>query len=87
MIKKIFRLKNDTIDLVTNSQLDKNYIIFVEKSKKVSVDKKIKDYELYKSKAKLNLANDIFRTYDKNINTKYKVDVNQKAISRIKNTL
>ena len=33
------------------------------------------------------LTNNIFQTYDKNINFKYNVEVNQKALSRIKNTL
>jgi peptidyl-prolyl cis-trans isomerase D len=87
IIKKIFKFNDGTVELVTNSLLKSNYIVFIEKTKKLSIDKNMKDYDLYKSKAKLNLADNIFRTYDKSINTKYKVDVNQKAISRIKNTL
>ena len=87
IIKKIFRLKNGEIDLVTNSLLNKNLIIFIESTKKTSLSKNEKNYDLYKKKAKLKLTNDIFKTYDKNINFKYKVEVNQKALGRIKNTL
>jgi peptidyl-prolyl cis-trans isomerase D len=87
IIKKIFKLKNEEIDLITNSLLNKNLIIFIESTKKTSLSKSKKDYDLYKTKAKLKLTNNIFKTYDKNINFKYKVEVNQKALSRIKNTL
>ena len=87
IIKKIFRLKNGEIDLVTNSLLNKNLIIFIESTKKTSLSKNEKNYDLYKKKAKLKLTNNIFKTYDKNINFKYKVEVNQKALGRIKNTL
>ena len=40
-----------------------------------------------KTKAKLSLANQIYSTFDKTINDKYNVKINQKVLSRIKNTL
>ena len=50
-------------------------------------DKKIKDYQKYKSRAKMNFANQIYGTFDKAINNKYNVEVNKKVLNRIKNTL
>ena len=67
--------------------LTKNYIIFSEKTKKLPFNKNIKNYEQYKSKAKLNLANQIYDTFDKTIDDKYNIEINQKVLSRIKNTL
>ena len=67
--------------------LTKNYIIFSEQTKKLPFDKKNKDYQRYKSKAKLNLANQIYSTFDRAINDRYNVKINQKVLSRIKNTL
>ena len=87
IIKKIFKLKNGEIDLVTNSLLNKNLIIYIESTEKTSLNKSTENYDLYKTKAKLKLTSNIFKTYDKNINFKYKVEVNQKALTRIKNTL
>ena len=87
IIKKIFKLKDGEIDLVTNSLLNKNFIVYVESTKKTSIKNNAKDFDLYKTKAKFKLTNNIFQTYDKNINFKYNVEVNQKALSRIKNTL
>ena len=65
----------------------KNYIIFSEKTEKLIFNKETKDYEKYKSKAKLSLANQIYSTFDKTISNKYNVKINQKVLSRIKNTL
>jgi len=87
MIKEIFKVNDGELQLVTNSMLTKNFIIFVEKTKKLPFDKNTKDYVLYKSKAKLSLTNKIYSTFDKTINDKYNVEINQKVLDRIKNTL
>ena len=87
VIKEIFKVKDGELQLITNSRLTKNYIIFSEKTEKLPFDKNIKNYDQYISKAKLNLANQIYSTFDKNINNKYNVEINQKVLSRIKNTL
>ena len=87
IIKEIFKIKNNELRLITNSKLSKNYIIFAEKTEKSLFDKNIKDYAKYKSKAKLTLGNQIYITYDKTINSKYDIEINQKVLSRIKNTL
>jgi len=87
IIKEIFKMKDGELQLVTDSMLTKNYIIYVEKTEKLLFNKNSKNYEQYKSKAKLNLANQIYSTFDKTINNRYKVEINQKVLSRIKNTL
>jgi len=40
----------------------------------------------YEAKARLNLINKIYKTYDDNINQKYKVELNQRTIDRVKNS-
>jgi len=50
-------------------------------------NKNIKDYEQYKIKAKLNLANQIYRTFDKTVNNNYDIKINDNVLNRIKNTL
>ena len=87
VIKEIFKVKDGELQLITNSRLTKNYIIFSKKTEKLAFNKNIKNYDQYMSKAKLNLANQIYSTFDKNINNKYNVEINQKVLSRIKNTL
>ena len=87
IIREIFKVTDGELQLITDSMLTKNYIIFSEKTEKLPFNKNTKNYEQYKSKAKLNLANQIYGTFDITINDKYNVEINQKVLSRIKNTL
>ena len=86
IIREIFKVVDGKLQLITDSSLSKNYLIFSDKTKKLPFNENIKDYKQYKSKAKLALANEIYSTFDININDKYNVKINQKVLSRIKNT-
>ena len=61
-------------------------MVQVEKTEFLELDKKSKDFERYKSVAKLNLSNSIYFAYDATINKKYKIDINNKAVNRLKNS-
>ena len=50
------------------------------------LDKKGNKFEQYEAKARLNLINKIYQSYDENANQKYKVEVNQRTIDRVKNS-
>jgi len=87
MIKEIFKISDGEFQLITDSQLTKNYIILAEKTIKLPFNKNIKDYERYKTIAKLNLANKIFSNFDKTLDGKYDIKINENVLNRIKNTL
>ena len=87
VIKEIFKIKDGELQLVTNSQFTKNFIILAVETEKLPFDKNGKNFEQYKSKARLDLANQIYRNFDLAVNDKYNVKINDKVLSRIKNTL
>jgi peptidyl-prolyl cis-trans isomerase D len=87
IIKEIFKINDGNFQLITDSLLTRNFIIFSEKTERVPFSKSAEDYEQYKAKAKLNLANQIYSSFDETMNSKYNVKINQKVLSRIKNTL
>jgi peptidyl-prolyl cis-trans isomerase D len=87
LIKEIFKVNDGDFQLITDSLLTKNYIILAEKTKRLPFSKDTKDYKEYKTKAKFNLTNQIYSTFDITVNSKYDVKINEKVLSRIKNTL
>ena len=87
IIKEIFKINDGELQLITNSQFSKNYIVLAEKTEKLNFNVNHKDYEKYKSKASLNLANQIYSEYDKTVNNKYDIEINENVLNRIKNTL
>ena len=86
IIKRIFLQKDNEIDLITNNTLTKNFLIYVTKTEYRDIKKDINIYEKYEAKARLNLINKIYQSHDNNLNEKYKVELNQRTIERVKNS-
>ncbi len=86
LVKRIFSSEDKQVILVTDSRLSDNFIIFTENIKYQNIERNTKKYEEFKAKAKINFAGEIYSTYDKRINAKYNIDINNKAVDRIKNS-
>ena len=86
LIKQIFLTKDDEINLLTNNTLTKSFLISTKKTDFKKLDKNGNEFEQYEAKARLNLINKIYQSYDENANQKYKVEVNQRTIDRVKNS-
>ncbi len=86
IIKRIFLTKDGKIDLITNNTLTKNFLVLAVNTKFEKLKKDSNDYEQYEAKARLNLINKIYQSHDNNLNEKYKVELNQRTIDRVKNS-
>ena len=86
MIKKIFLAKDEEFHLVANNTLTKSFLIFIIKTEYKKLKKDSNEYERYEAKARLNLINKIYQSHDNNLNDKYKVELNQRTIDRVKNS-
>ena len=86
LIKQIFLTKDGDINLLTNNTLTKSFLISTKNTNYKKLDKNSNEFEKYEAKARLNLINKIYQSYDENANQKYKVEVNQRTIDRVKNS-
>ena len=86
LVKRIFLTRDGDINLLTNNTLTKSFLILTKKTKYKKLDKNGNEFEQYEAKTRLNLINKIYQSYDENANEKYKVEVNQRTIDRIKNS-
>ena len=84
--KRIFETSDNEVNLITDNNLENNYIIFSKNTKYRSVKPSTKEYQTFEKRAKLNLSDNIFNKYDQNLNKKYKVNINQKTLDRIKDS-
>ena len=85
-IKRIFAINDSKVDLITDSTLTKNFLILTVKTEYKKIEKNSNEFEKYEAKARLNLTNKIYRTFDEELNNKYKVELNQKTIERVKSS-
>ena len=86
IIKRIFLTKNNKVDLITNSRLTKNFLILAVNTEYKKLDKSSSEFERYTAKARLDLINMVYKNFDDQLNEKYKVDLNQRTIERVKNS-
>ncbi len=86
IIKRIFLTKDGEIDLITDNTLTKSFMVLAVKTEYKELKKDSNDYEQYEAKARLNLINELYRSHDDNLNEKYKVELNQRTIDRVKNS-
>ena len=86
LVKRIFLTKDGEINLITNNTLTKSFLIYTKKTEYKKLNKNNNEFEKYEAKARLNLINKIYQSYDENANQKYKVEVNQRTIDRVKNS-
>ena len=86
IIKRIFLTKDGEVDLVTDSTLTKNFLVLGVKTQYKKIKKGSTEFEKYEAKARLNLINKIYKTFDENLNEKYDVELNKRTIDRVKNS-
>ena len=86
VIKRIFETDDKSINLITDNMLKDNFIIYAKETKLPKINKQNENYESFKLKAKLRLANNIYNIYDLSLNKKYNVEINNKTLNRIKNS-
>jgi peptidyl-prolyl cis-trans isomerase D len=86
LIKRIFLTKDGQINLITNSTLTKSFLILTKNTEYKNLNKNSNEFEQYEAKARLNLINKIYQSYDENVNQKYNVKLNQRTIDRVKNS-
>ena len=86
LIKRIFLTNDGEINLITNNTFTKSFLISTKKTEYKTLDKKSNEFEQYEAKARLNLINKIYKSYDESVNQKYKVELNQRTIDRVKNS-
>ena len=84
--KRIFETSDNEVNLITDNNLENNYIVFSKNTKYLSVKPSTKEYQKFEKRAKLILSDNIFNKYDQNLNKKYKVNINQKTLDRIKDS-
>ena len=86
LIRKIFQTPNNKLNIVADTKLSKNFIIFVDNTEFKKIKNNSAEFKKYASKAKLNFSREIFSIYDNSVNTKYKITINSKTVDRIKNS-
>ena len=86
IVKRIFLMEDDQINLITDSILSKNFLVLSVQTDYKKIERNTNDFEKYDAKARLNLINKIYKIFDSNLNQKYEVEINNRTLERVKNS-
>ena len=85
MVENIYLLPEKKMYIFTDFDLNKNILVYIEKIKHVKIDIASEDYKKFNELVKSKLTSRVYKTYDEYLTNKYDVNINNKAIERVKN--
>ena len=83
-VKLIYSLPQNSFTLV-NDDDDNIYLVKIVKINKKNILKSSDEFENFKDKGKIKLRDQMYSSYDFFVSNKYKVNINQKTLERVKN--
>ena len=84
IVDKIYSAEEKKIIIVHDLEFKENYLIYIDKIINKKLADNTKDSEKYFKLSKINIANDLFGTYDEYLKKKYEIDINHKALNTVK---
>ena len=83
-VKLMYAIKESSFTLVSDDEQN-IYLAKIIKSNQKNIVKNSDDYEKYNDEANRTMKNNMYSSYDYLLNKKYKVEINQKTLERVKN--
>ncbi len=85
-MKTIYKFNSGQIFVLSDNLLKKNYLVRITKEKDPKIDPNSDIYKQYVAKANLEYISKVYKSYDNYINANYKININNKALERLKNS-
>ena len=85
-LSEIYNHNAGEIFLFSDNIVQDNYLVSLEKDTNIKIDKKSAKYKQYFEKSNNEYISKVYKSYDRYINTNYKIDINQKVFERLKNS-
>jgi len=83
-MERIYQSSTGSIFILPDE--NENFLVSIINEKKPKIDTSSKKYKSYINKAKEIYTTKIYRSYDRYINQKYKIDINKNVLKRIENS-
>lgn len=85
LVHQIYSFAEKKIIVVADIGLSESFLIYIDKIENISIDKNSDNYKKYFNLSKNKMAKSLYNTYDTYLTNKYKININYKALDRIKN--
>ena len=82
---QIYKFPKNRVIIVADIGLEENYLVYTKNIKNASLSEKSDNYSKYLSSSKNNIKSKIYDSFDSYLNNKYKININQNALDKVKN--
>ena len=85
LISYIYAFPEKKIIVVTDINLSKNLLIYIDNIEHATIKENSDEYQKYLDLSKVKITNELYNTYDNYIKKRYKIDINYQALDLVKN--
>ena len=85
LVKEIYTFPEKKVIVASDIGLTENYLIYIDNIEHRSIAKDSEEYEKYFNLSKDEMTSNIFNTYDRYLKNKYEININYKALEKVKN--
>jgi len=85
LVGQIYSYPEKRVFMAHDINLTENYLVYINKILHANIDVDSDEYKKYLNLSKTKITSRLFNTYDIYIKSKYKIDINKKALDAVKN--
>jgi len=85
VVEEIYTAAEKKIIIIYDLNLSENFLVYIDKIENVTIDENSNDYIKYTNLSKKDITTKLLNSYDQYIKKKYKIDINYKALTVVKN--
>ena len=85
IVNQIYAYPEKKIIVVSDLGFSENYLIYIDKIESAKINEESNEYKEYENLSRARIVSGLYNTYDNYIKTRYKIDINYKALDIVKN--
>ena len=85
LVNQIYLYPHNKVIIATDIGLIESYLVYIKKIKNITINTDSKEYKEYSDISKSRIKNELYKTYDAYLKSKYKVKINYNALDSVKN--
>ena len=87
LLKQIYAFSENKVIVVADVNLSESFLVYIDKIENTSIDKNSENYNKYFNISQNKTTSSLYNTYDSYLKRKYKININYKALDRVKNSI
>ena len=85
IVTQIYKFPEKNVVVVADIGFKESYLVYIDKVENASIKENSKDYEKYFTLSVNEMKNDLYNTYDSYLKKKYEININYRALDKVKN--